>query len=161
MPYDTCEEFYDIYNFYYSEKVCNRYDQYCCGQCNNRYCCGSSVFRLDQTKCKFIVPTIKPNRGNISLGAWVLATIVFFLIVFFICLIKKSVKSASSSVTPNNQQSLELNSAYSSQIVNDSTHHSSRVNTFDNKVFQADHGLPPSYESILESVKNNNQQTSV
>lgn len=24
---------------------------YCCGECNNRYCCGNYYYRLDQTKC--------------------------------------------------------------------------------------------------------------
>lgn len=43
----TCREYTDSFGKYHSREYCG-YGEFCCGSCNNRYCCSSSIFKLTE-----------------------------------------------------------------------------------------------------------------
>lgn len=45
---EVCESYVSYLEYTYEAKNC---PLYCCGYCNDRYCCLNIVYRLDQAKC--------------------------------------------------------------------------------------------------------------
>jgi hypothetical protein len=48
---ETCYSFYDIYSTFYPDKKCSTSAPVCCGTCQNRYCCSTPAYKLNQSAC--------------------------------------------------------------------------------------------------------------
>ncbi|XP_065100597.1 protein shisa-5-like isoform X2 [Paramisgurnus dabryanus] len=73
-----CKDYTSSSGSYKSRSSCG-YRQFCCGTCNNRYCCSNSYDRLNQDAC------IIKSFSNAITGLIVLAIAVFVILTLICC----------------------------------------------------------------------------
>lgn len=60
---EKCHEYYDKNNYYHPERIC--FDgSFCCGPCEERYCCTQKFFRLSNQSFCEIYPINNNNNQN-------------------------------------------------------------------------------------------------
>ncbi len=59
-----CQSFYDLKNIYNQAIICGNppfRGPYCCGGCDNRFCCSDSSQAFNQNECKTVTSTKTDN----------------------------------------------------------------------------------------------------
>ena len=62
---DKCNEYYDQTNNYHTEIFCSIKIPFCCGHCENRYCCNDfNRKNSNQTLCDLVLANLNNRQPN-------------------------------------------------------------------------------------------------
>ncbi|XP_039971786.1 protein shisa-5-like [Xiphias gladius] len=78
-----CKSYRDFSNTYHSSKYC--ISGFCCGTCNNRYCCENTIWKLSEDKqedCGDSAFTSYPSSLSVGVG---IASVVVLMLIFICC----------------------------------------------------------------------------
>ncbi|KAF4093990.1 hypothetical protein AMELA_G00007970 [Ameiurus melas] len=77
---DDCDEYISSNGLFTKSKDCF-YNQFCCGTCDNRYCCSDYLMRLNEDSCMFMKNTVPIAAG----GVVVMICFIILLIACCVC----------------------------------------------------------------------------
>jgi hypothetical protein len=78
-----CNAYYDHSNSFVPPQSCPSFKPICCGLCDNRYCCQTAVFAVEQSKCTNNNPSLRPSVFHFETLIF-----LFYFFIFFFFLLK-------------------------------------------------------------------------
>lgn len=116
---EACGAFRNSHGLMLQPKRCPRTSKLCCGSCDNRYCCNSTMSRLNQFECKLATEPPASTTTNSYSAIFVLLILGLILMLAFLCIpfvifINKRSKKPDNSLMqfqnlrPSNQLRTEL-----------------------------------------------------